>query len=177
MNDEKMPIIKCYAYFERVKNGGKTPKFTITRYCGHYPQLNELTGRDGKVSMYLMESQKSGSKQDAPPMKLQAKNSLNFTGLKDYFVNGRISGYAYGYPYDNATYKYKGTDVTNPFRECRNDAFLFKVHTDEKNADVEAMEMLVLDSAKVLAPAYCKQLMSGGFNDEISQLRFLAKSV
>lgn len=32
-------------------------------------------------------------------MRLQAKNSLNFTGLKDYFVDGKLSGFAYGYPW------------------------------------------------------------------------------
>lgn len=172
-----MPRIRCYGHLERAKNSGKTPKFSITRYCGHYPPLNDLIGRDGKVSMYLMESQKSGSNEDAPPMKLQAKNSLNFTGLKDYFVKGRISGYAYGYPNASVTYRYKGKDVPNPFYAYREDGFLFLIHTDEANANVVAIEMLVLNGTRDITSAYAQGLANGGFDEELQKLRSIARVV
>lgn len=169
------PTIKYYALFKLLNNGTKTPKFSISKCCGYYPPMNELVGRDGKVSMYLMESSQSGSNEDAPPMKLQAKNSLNFTGLKDYFVDGRLSGFAWGCPYDSTTYKCKGKKAPNPFSNYRQDGFLFIIHTNENDSIVTCIELIVLDGAKILMPAYCKQLQMGGFNEEIQSLRELAK--
>lgn len=99
------PNIRYYARMDDCTGKGKTPKYVITAQAGFYPAMGEIVGRDGKISMYLLASKDSGSKKDnAPAMKLQAKNSLNFTGLKDYFDNGRLSGFAYGYPPATETY-------------------------------------------------------------------------
>ena len=49
----------------------------------------------------LMEKLKDGA--NVPAMRLQAKDSLNFTGLKDYFIDGKLSGFAYGYPLADET--------------------------------------------------------------------------
>ena len=85
------PNIRYYARLEDCTGNGKTPKYVITAQAGYYPPMDEIVGGDGKISMYLQVSKDSGSKKDnAPAMKLQAKNSLNFTGLKDYFVNGAV---------------------------------------------------------------------------------------
>ena len=76
------PNIRYYARLEDCTGNGKTPKYVITAQAGYYPPMDEIVGRDGKISMYLQVSKDSGSKKDnAPAMKLQAKNSLNFTGL------------------------------------------------------------------------------------------------
>ena len=39
------------------------------------------------------------------------------------------------------------------------------------------IELIVLDSAKVLIPSYCKQLMMGGFDEALKSLREQAKLV
>lgn len=52
--------------------GAKTPKYVITSQCGYYPPMEELRGRDGKISMFLMEK-RAGQPSNTPPMYLQAK--------------------------------------------------------------------------------------------------------
>ena len=176
------PKIRYYAKMEDCTGSGKIPKYVITAQAGYYPPMDEIIGRDGKVSMYLQVSKDSGSKKDnAPAMKLQAKNSLNFTGLKDYFVDGKLSGFAYGYPLADKVYSNK--KIENPFYQYRNDGFLFIVHQDKKAATAAEqirpafIELIVLDGAKVLIPSYCKQLMMGGFDEAINQLRKQAKAL
>lgn len=176
------PNISFYARLNDCTGNGKTPKYSITAQAGYYPPMDEIIGRDGKISMYLQVSRDSGSKKDnAPAMKLQAKNSLNFTGLKDYFIDGKLSGFAYGYPSSEKTYSSK--NLKNPFYEYREDGFLFIIHQD-KTAETTpdqirpaSIELIVLDGAKVLISSYCKQLMMGGFDEAIKQLREQAKSL
>lgn len=38
----------------------KSTKYTITEQTGFYPPIEELRGKDGKISMYLMEKLKEG---------------------------------------------------------------------------------------------------------------------
>ena len=126
------PNIRYYARMEDCTGNGKTPKYVITAQAGYFPPMEMIIGRDSKVSMYLQVSKDSGSKKDnAPAMKLQAKDSLNFTGLKEYFVDGKLSGFAYGYPLAAKTYSSK--QKPNPFYEYKDDGYLFIVHQD-KNA-------------------------------------------
>lgn len=174
------PNIRYYARMEDCTGNGKTPKYVITAQAGYFPPMENIVGRDGKVSMYLQVSKDSGSKKDnAPAMKLQAKDSLNFTGLKDYFVDGKLSGFAYGYPLAAKTYSSK--QKSNPFYEYKDDGYLFIVHQD-KNANTAPeqirptiIELIVLEGAKVLISSYCKQLMMGGFDEAIKSLRDQAK--
>lgn len=166
-----MQQIKYYAMLVDTTGSNKTPKYTITKSVGAYPQMEALRGKDGNISLYLMENR--SSKIDAPAMKLQGKGSLNLTGLKDYFVDGKISGYAYGYPSDKPTY---GKDEKpNPFYDCKDDAFLFKIHHEEGSPRPQKIEMLVLDKQRICAAAYCKSLMMGGFDEELSMLRGMTK--
>lgn len=99
------PNIRYYARLDYDTASKKTPKYVVTAEAGFYLPMEQLKGRNGKVSMYLMEKLKEGA--NVPSMRLQAKDSLNFTGLKDYFVDGKLSGYAYGYPLQDATYSAK----------------------------------------------------------------------
>ena len=78
------PRVKYYAKLVNTTQTGKvTPKYTITAQAGYYPPMEQLKGRDGLVSMNLMEKLKEG--ENVPSMRLQAKGSYNFTGLKEYF--------------------------------------------------------------------------------------------
>jgi hypothetical protein len=116
-----------------------------------------------------------------PEHYLQAsKASMNLTSLFHYWEDGKLSGFCSGYPstkkvFDN---KYK---TENPFYEYRNDAFLFIIHWDKDKQEPmptpKAFEMVVLKDAKVLIDAYRRQLMLGGFNDELNQLRGQAKAI
>lgn len=171
------PNIRYYAKMVYDPNSKKTPKYVIIAQAGYYPPMEQITGRNGKISMYLIEKLKEGT--NIPFMSLQAKASLNFTGLKEYFVDGKLSGIAYGYPLGNKTYSAQKKD--NPFYEYKDDGFLFIVHQD-RNANTESgkirptvIELIVLEGAKVLISSYCKQLMMGGFDEILKSLREQAR--
>ena len=83
------PNIRYYARLENsTEDGKKTPKYTITEWAGYYPPMEKLRGRDGRISLNLMDKIKEGM--NIPSMRLQAKGSLNFTGLKEYFTDGKL---------------------------------------------------------------------------------------
>lgn len=170
-----MPNIRFYArMLNTTQKGKKTPKYTIIGAAVYYPPMELLRGRDTKVSMNLMEKLKEG--ENVPSMRLQAKGSLNFTGLKEWFVNGRLSGFAYGYPSNKPTYS--KDNKPNPFYDYRNDGYLFVVHQDQSNPEnliPTEIELIVLEGAKVLISSYCKQLVMGGFDEALENLRKQAK--
>lgn len=168
------PTIKFYGRLDYNPSSRKTAKYTLVRMWGNYPPLNELKGRDSMVSMYLLPK-REGQSSNCPQMHLQCKGSLNLSGLKDYFINGKLSGFAFGFPPSTPTYSSK--NKPNPFYSCKNDGFLFIVHQD-KEAPTPAeqqrpdyIEMIVLQGARVLAGSYCKQLSAGGFDDVLNVLR------
>ncbi len=170
------PNILYYAKMvNTTKEGGKTPKFTIVEQAGYYPPMERLRGRDGRVSMYLMEKLKEGD--NVPSMRLQAKGSLNFTGLKEFFEDGKLSGFAYGYPYSEETYS--KDKKPNPFYKYREDGFLFRIYQDEGNPTSQTpicIEMIVLESAKVLISSYCKLMKIGGYDDALAKMSETAKN-
>lgn len=174
------PTVIFYARLDHVLTNQKTPKYRITKVWGNYAPMEKLKGRDNNVSLYLMPKRER-QPSNTPPMHLQAKNSLNFTGLKDYFVDGRLSGYAFGYPPSDPTYS--KDNKPNPFYQSRDDGFLFLIHQDgEAKTPAEQqrpdyIEMIVLQGCKVLIGSYCKQLMLGGFDEILKVLRRDAVSV
>lgn len=102
------PNIRLYAKLERVVNANSettSPRYDITALSGYYEPMEQIKNHKGQIAMYLMRKLKD--REDIPAMRLQARNSLNFTGLKDYFINGKVSGYAYGYPMPDKTYSKK----------------------------------------------------------------------
>lgn len=163
------PNIRYYALFvETTAEGKKTPKYTIAKATGYYPPMEQLKGKDGKISMYLMEKLKQGL--FVPSMRLQAKNSLNFTGLKEWFADGgKLSGFAYGYPLSDKNYSKDGKP--NPFYAYKSDGYLFKVQTNDDGTKALQIELLVLENAKPLIAAYCKMLQQGGFDEALQLLR------
>ena len=169
------PNVRYYARLENsTEKGKKTPRFTITAHAGCYPPMDDLKGRNGLISMNLLPQSREDNS-STPPMKLQAKSSLNFTGLMDYWVEGKMSGFAYGYPLQRQTYSSK--NKPNPFFDYKDDGFLFIIHCDEKdptNITPTCIELIVLEGARVLVSSYCKMLAMGGFDDALSALRKLA---
>lgn len=165
------PQIRYYAELANTtEKGKKTPKFTITYCAGYYPPMEQLRGRDGKISVYITENTTSGA--NVSPFRLQAKNSLNLTGLKDFMSNGELSNFSCGYPFEKPTYS-KG-NKPNPFYEYRNDGFLFVIHKDENeplNQIPTKIEMLVVSGGKPLISSYCKMLAMGGFDECLNALR------
>lgn len=162
------PNIRYYAMLVYDANSKKTPKYSILKEAGYYQPMDSLRGRDGKISFYLMEKLKEGT--NVPAMRLQAKGSINFTGLKDYFVDGKLSGYAYGYPYGEKIFS--KDKRPNPFYPYKEDGYLFIVSNGLEGQSVPAsIELIVLEEAKILASAYCKQLLMGGFDEALSTLR------
>lgn len=176
----QQPAIMYYALLSRCKST-KTPKYTVTAQAGFYAPMLELTGKDGRISVYLLQSKESGMKKDnAPAMRLQAKNSFNFTGLHEFYTHdGRMSGFAYGYPPDMETYGAK-RPRRNPFFAHCADGFLFIAHQDPGAATAaerllpSCIELVVLEGARVCAASYLKQLQMGGFDAELEALRKLA---
>lgn len=175
-----IPKIRYYAkmvYDDNIQR--KTPKYTVISEAGYYPPMEDLKNKKGIISMYLMGKRKEGD--NVPSMRLQAKNSLNFTGLKEYFLDGKLSGYAYGNPLDSETYSSKKRN--NPFYEYRHDGYLFIIQIDKttmsKAAPIvpTAIELIVIEDGAVLIPSYCKQLIMGGFDEAINSLRKQAVTV
>ena len=172
-----MPKVRYYAKLvNTTQKGKKTPKYTIVQEAGYYPPMEQLKGKDGFVSMNLLPQSRE-DKSSTPPMRLQAKNSLNFTGLKDYWIEGCLSGVAYGYPFGKPTYS--KDEKPNPFYNgYTDDGFLFKIYQDESNATnptPTCIELIVLAGAKVLISTYCKMLENGGFDNDLAALRKQAK--
>lgn len=168
------PTIRYYAKMVYDSGSKKTPRYIVTKQAGYHPVMDSLKGRNGQITMYLMEKLKEGD--NVPSMRLQAKESLNFTGLKEFFCDGRLSGYAYGYPSDKPTYS--KDEKPNPFFDYKGDGYLFIVHQNEqdpKSLTPTAIELIVLEGAKVLIASYCKQLVMGGFDEALQQLRAQAK--
>lgn len=172
INYASFPVIKYYAKMTYTGTTS-TPKYVITSSWGDYPPMEALKGKDGKISMYLLGAIKEG--ENTPSIRLQARNSLNFTGLKHYFVDGWPTGAAYGYPPKDKVYSKK--NIPNPFYEYRDDGFLFIIHSGDDEASQsqsavpQEIELMVLDGAKPLIGDYCRSLLLGGFNAEIARLR------
>ena len=124
-------------------------------------------------------AKREGQPRNTPKMRLQAAKSLNFTGLKDYFVDGKVSGYAYGNPPKGETYPYKGKQAPNPFADNQQDGFLFVVHQTGDNLLPDYLELLVIGgcNADKMAARYVKQLEMGGYDTTLQMLRQWAKSV
>lgn len=164
------PNVTYYARFERCRDGGKTPKYTIAAQAGNYGPMSALAGRDGKVSVFLLVSAETGcGNPKAPCMRLMAKNSLNLTGLRGYPSAGGPSGYAYGYPPEGETYGGKKKRA-NPFSRCSGDGFLF-IMREGADGLPDGFELLVLEDGRRIASACCERLSAGVFDDILMRLR------
>lgn len=158
--------ITYYALFEDVTEG-KTAKYTITHQAGEYKPLEKLADDTGKVSVFLLPSRDSGCRRNAPLLRLQARGSLNVTGLK-----GLFGGCAYGYPMGAATYGKEKRP--NPFCGCGDDGFLFLLHQNQGEERPHSIEIMVLRGKRRLIATYCGMLRAGDFCQALERLREMA---
>lgn len=114
---------RMYGEFQLV-NGTKTPRYVLARVRGYKKELNELRGRTGEISLYLIKRQ---SKKGRPSFFLQAKNSYNLSGL--FAFSETQYRYAYGNPLQAVTYGKENRQ--NPLIDYVDDAFLFKFFYNE----------------------------------------------
>lgn len=170
------PDILCYILLEFDHNKDrKTPRYNCAMFAGFYPPLLKLINNiKGELYFYLVRSRKKSD--SVPEYYLQGKGSINFSGLFHYRVDGKMSGFCSGYPCSKKILG--GTKpFENPFYENRDDGFLFIIHCDEKEQSPipVKIEVIVLKDARALIDAYRKQLVLGGFDDELNRLRAQAK--
>ncbi|KAA6319849.1 hypothetical protein EZS27_030301 [termite gut metagenome] len=173
------PTINCYLKLEHILKKIKTPRYDCTAFAGYYPPLETLKNKKGQLFFYLMRSR--NDKSTTPEHYLQtSKDSMNLTGLFHYWEEDKLSGFCSGYPSTKEIFANK-KKTSNSFYENRNDAFLFIIHWDKDKQEPiptpTAIEMIVLQDAKVLIDAYRKQLMLGGFDEELNMLRGQAKPI
>lgn len=193
---KQQDLIKGYVKFELVNAEGvkentmyankqlpQFPKYVITEQTGVYLPFEALKSKDGNLYVYLMESR--NQRIDTPALYLQAKDSLNVTGLNDMFLNGWYSGIAYGYPIKTEKYGAKKPRNNPFFPNNTQDAFIFFVTPPTKKGEYNDMkawervppviEMLILDKARLGVGSYAKYAQMGGFNEELEQWQGQAK--
>ena len=174
-----MPTIRARAKFERVIYGKETPKYRLCQYAGsseYWEVLKEsLASRDGNIYVYLNGELASVSqKQESAEAYLQVvRNSLRLTGLYQYYVEGKASGYASGNPLRDDTFSAK--KKPNPLVKYREDCYLFKFEPNKKDpCDVFPIgfEWIVLQGPGVykLKETYLSVLRIGGFAEALEEL-------
>lgn len=187
MSDIKKAIIKAYYKFELLKGSGKTPKYRLIKAAGDYPPFEYLKGVRGKgkgqIYMYLL-GRIDDNNGRAPEFRLQAAKSFPFTGLKQFWQDGKMSGYAYGELPQTETYGKKHPRPNPFYPDYISDGLIFKfgdtcsVKLGESECLLpESFELLVIDKGKALAAGYCAQLKNGGFDELLEELRKQAKDV
>lgn len=168
------PKLRMWAKFVLSPTSGVTPKYVLTDACGWVEELKELVGKDGYISLYLCPK-REGQSSNAPSMYLQAKGSLNLTGLRDLFVDGMMSDYAWGNPPKAVTYGAKKPRF-NPLVKYVADGFLFVFHYDfeVKMEEMErplSFELLWLEGAGLMIPQHAKSLQMGSYNEILRKCR------
>ena len=172
------PTIIYYALLMDCTGSNITPKYRIEFEAMEYEPMTKIMGKDGFVSMYLKPNQ--SSKPDAPEMNLQAKSSLNFTGVKYSKYGNELDEWAYGNPLQTETYS--KDNKPNPFYAYRHHCYVFRMHYDNNiQHRPVAIELFVLsgdeqDRMKQMAPTYLKTFQMGCFDNEVAALRKLANT-
>ena len=90
---------------------------------------------------------------------------LNFSSI--YIDDLDCPEIAYGYPNPN---RLVGKDKENPLFEFRNDCYLFII-----NKEYTEIELLIIPDGRNLISSYYQNMIDGGFDDEIRELRKQAK--
>ena len=157
-----------YGRFELSDKQGKTPKYELVAGAGSYAPFEALRGKDGKVSLYLIEI--AGGSERAPLVRIQGKNSLNVTGLKGYTYD--TTAFAFGYPQTAAVFGYI-TPRPNPFYPTHvEDGFLFRFHGLSNHGGRllhPSFEFIVIEKARKVAGLLLDDLKRGGVVNEILQ--------
>lgn len=173
-------LIDKVAYYAKLEytTGTATPKYVISKQFGDYQPIDQLIGRDGKVSVFLTEKTNPDNA-DAPTMRLQGKASLNISGLKNYFVEGgKVAKASYGTPPKGDTYGGK-KPKPNPFANNGTDGFIFLLGDVVETTDAEGkqiaipkyIEWLIIPNANRLVGTYVGGFAKGGYVELLEQLR------
>tara|TARA_R110000850_G_C9980203_1_gene465927 strand:- start:2480 stop:3022 length:543 start_codon:yes stop_codon:yes gene_type:complete len=91
--------------------------------------------------------------------------SLNLSSI--YIDDLDYPEIGYGYPNPN---RLRSNDKENPLFEFRNDCYLFII-----NKDYTEIELLIIPDGRNLISSYYQNMIDGGFDDEIRELRKQAK--
>lgn len=169
-----MPTIRARIGFERVVYNGETPKYRVSSFSGSsefFVILKDyLSGRDGNLNLYLKKV--ADHKPDKPEVNLQVcRNGMNFSGLFQYFQEGKPSGFACGCFYPEKEYKEK----VNPFYEFKHDGLLFKFIADVNNPQnliPTSFECVVVTGTGInqLRDMYLSVYRIGGFDEALEEL-------
>lgn len=174
---ENLPKVGLRLHWSRTKRENKIPKYKVTMWGGDRAEMqfwhNTFTGRNGEIEVTFREH--TSTKSNAPEMKIEAKNSFNITGVKQWWEDGKPTGTGYGEPYGNETYG-EAKVRPNPLYPSRvEDSFLIATTPDKSdlsNTIPEEFELIVLKGkgASKQGRKYLTMLRSGGLNSILATL-------
>lgn len=152
-----------------IQSENKTPKYYLDKDINTSP-LFEQRGRDGRVSLYLHDSEKRSEehKEQTPKKYLQGKNGINITGLK--FVGGGFDKLlsreaAEVFAFGEASQKqYVTGGKLNYMYPHRNDAYLFEFGglTDTPQGLLPSyFYFIILPNCRNFAQAICTEWAKG----------------
>ena len=169
MRFEQLPEYKNVTR-KGVTSPRKQPRFDLVSSAGYWEPLDRLRNHKGKLFFNLIPTDKNEHRKQGgstPEYYLQVtpakSGSINFSGVRFLYDEGKVKRYASGEPSKEA--KLKG-GVVNPMYARREDGFLF-IFSD----DMQTMEVVVLEEGGVLIDAYRKQLACGGLDEVLLSLR------
>lgn len=129
---------------------------TIIQRMYLYP-FEKIKGRNGKISFDYIEERGT--------VRLQAKNSLNFTTLYSIDKHNR---YFYGFPYKMPIYS--SQNRANPFYHNKNDLFLFVVHQGGCGKVPPIIDLIIIENGFPQRQSLFRKLAKGGFNRFLNAL-------
>lgn len=153
----------------------KQPRFDLVAMAGYWSVLDALKNYKGKLFFNLIPTDKNEFRKQGgttPEYYLQCtpakSKAINFSGVRFQYENDNATLYASGEPSDKE--KLKGGVINPMYSQC-NDAFLFIF-----SKDMQRLEVLIVDSGRLLIDAYRKQAAFGGLNEVLRTLRAQAKN-
>lgn len=167
-----------------LQSENKTPKYYLASNLNNSP-LFEQRGKDGRVGLYLHDSDKRSEehKEQTPKKYLQGKNSINITGLK--FVGGgfdkMLSGEAAEvYAFGEASQKqFVSGGKYNYMYPHKNDAYLFVfggLADSPQGLLPSYFYFVIVPGGRNFAQPLCTELAKGN-NEELNWLIQGLKSV
>jgi hypothetical protein len=170
---EQLPELKSVTR-KGITTPRKQPRYDLVAFAGYWGALDKLKNYKGQLYFNLIPTDKNEyRKQDGttPEYYLQCtpakSKSINFSGIRFQYENGKETAFASGEPSINE--KLKG-GIINPMYNQRNDAFLFIFSNN-----MERLEIVIIENGRTLIDAYRKQLAIGGMDEVLNSLQRQAK--
>ncbi len=146
----------------KIKVGAVIPRYDCVKTAGNYEGMNPFINAKGMLMLYLMESDKVVKAEGKRLSEFVLKNSrLNFSSL--YFEDISNPNICYGYPNSNPLL---ANGNTNPLFRFRQDLYLIVM-----KEDFTGFELLVFKNQKGFASDYLQSLVSGEFDDVLTEMR------